>query len=299
VKHGGLVTEQDLANYSAREVEPLTLEWRGHTIHTPPLTAGGTSVLQALGTLKALGWEQTDPADPRSLHARVEALRLAWHDRLTLLGDPRTSEVPVARLLSNEHAAKNAERVRRAVAEASLIPASTDGRSAGGTIHLSACDQKGMMVALTLTHGEGFGARVTVDGLGLILGHGMSRFEPRPGHPNSPRASSRPLNNMCPTLVTRDGTPVVALGATGGRRIPNTLYDVLVNLIGRGASLADAAAAPRMHTEGSQKLQLTKGWPQREIDYLKQVGYTIEPGSGANLNGISRDPMRVTFTSVP
>ena len=297
--HGGLVTEQDLASYEARQLEPVKLEWRGHSIQTAPLTAGGTSVLQALATLKALGWDQMDPADPHSLHARVEALRLAWHDRLTLMGDPRASEVPVARLLSSDHAGAAADRVRRAVAESHLIPSSTDGRSAGGTIHLSACDQKGMMVALTLTHGEGFGARVTVDGLGLILGHGMSRFEPRPGHPNSPRASSRPLNNMCPTLVVRDGVPVVALGATGGRRIPNTLYDVLVNLIGRGASLADAGAAPRMHTEGSATLQLAKGWPERDVKYLKQVGYAIEPGNGANLNGISCDAMSGKLSSVP
>ncbi len=298
-KHGGLVTEQDLAAYEAREVAPLSLSWRGSTIHTAPLTAGGLSVLQALATLKAFGWETWDAANPQATQARVEALRVAWHDRLSLLGDPDATAVPVARLLSDDYAAQTAERVRQAVKQPRLIPGATDGRTANGTVHLTAADKAGTMVALTLTHGQGFGARVTVDGLGLILGHGMSRFEPRPGHPNSPRPGRRPLNNMCPTLVMCDDRPRVALGATGGRRIPNTMCDVLAHLIGRGESLPTAAAAPRMHTEGSDVLQLTKGWSDADIKHLERAGYTIQPGTGANLNGIARDPTSGAVTHVP
>ena len=87
-RHGGLVTARDLAAYEARVVEPLAITWRGATIHTAPLTAGGLSVLQGIATLKALNWETWDASDPRTEHARVEAIRLAWHDRLALLGDP-------------------------------------------------------------------------------------------------------------------------------------------------------------------------------------------------------------------
>lgn len=297
--HGGLVTEADLAAYEAREVEPHSFQWRGWTVCTPPLTAGGISVLQALSTLRALEWDKFDPADPKATHARVEAMRLAWNDRLTLLGDPAASEIPVAKLLSPDYAGLAAGRVKQSVADEKLIPGNTDGRMAGGTIHLSACDRDGMMVALTLTHGGGFGARVTVDGLGLILGHGMSRFEPRAGHPNSPRPGARPLNNMCPAILVRDGRAVIALGATGGRRIPNTMFDVLSQILGHDATLAKAAAAPRLHTEGDSKLGLTKGWSDRDVDYLKRVGYTIVDGAGANLNGISRDPNSGAVSSVP
>jgi len=298
-KQGGLVTEQDLAIYEAREVTPLSLTWRGATMHTAPLTAGGLSTLQALATLKTLEWENLDPADPKTTHARVEALRLAWHDRLRLLGDPEGADDPTQRLLSAEYAERSADRVRDAVRQQRLIPSNTDGRTAGGTVHLSAVDRSGMMVAVTLTHGEGFGAQVTVDGLGLVLGHGMSRFEPKPGHPNSIRPGRRPLNNMCPTLVFRGGEPVVALGATGGRRIPNTLYDVLLGLAGRGQSLSTAAAAPRMHTEGSDRIELAKGWGDAETEYLKQVGYLVVSGNGANLNGIERDPHTGKLAQVP
>ncbi len=233
------------------------------------------------------------------MHARIEAMRLAWNDRLTLLGDPEGTAVPVERLLSQAYAEQSAGRIWQAVRNRQLLPGSTDGRTSGGTIHLTAADADGMLVAVTLTHGETFGARVTVDGLGLVLGHGMSRFEPRPGHPNSVRGGRRPLNNMCPTIVVRNGCPLVALGATGGRRIPNTLVDVLAGLVGRGLSLNDAAAAPRLHTEGDRTLALDKNWIRADAGYLANLGYQITAGSGANLNGIQRDPISGHLAAVP
>jgi gamma-glutamyltranspeptidase/glutathione hydrolase len=286
---GGLVTADDLAAYQARVVPPLALQWNGSVIHTAPLTAGGLSVLQALGTLGALAWVTSDSARPQSEQVRIEALRIAWHDRLKLLGDPQATAVPDERLLSREHAEESAQRVRRAVASRKMVPGASDGRTADGTIHLSVADRDGMLVALTFTHGESFGARVAVDELGLILGHGMSRFDPRPGHPNSPRPGRRPLHNMCPTIVTREGRPVAALGATGGRRIPNTLFDVLCAMVGRNLPLAEAAKAPRLHTEGDGKLQLARGWPEATVAHLKAVGYDVQPGNGATLQALARD----------
>jgi len=288
--NGGLVTAKDLASYQAREVEPLRLDWRGHTIHTAPLTAGGLTVLQALTTLKALDWVKWDGANPMTTHARVEALRLAWHDRLRLLGDPAQVKVPVELLLSGAHADRCAERIKAALKARKPTEARTDGRSSGGTIHLTAVDSAGLTVALTLTHGESFGAQVTVEGLGLVLGHGMCRFEPRPGHPNSVGPGKRPLHNMCPTIVTRDGKPVLGLGATGGRRIPNTVFEILVNRVGRALPLDEAVKAPRMHTEGGTALTLEAGWPEEHVKYLKAIGYEIKVGPGASLKAIERDP---------
>lgn len=296
-KHGGLVTPEDLAAYQAREVSPLALEWRGSTIYTAPLTAGGLTVLQGLAALKALGWETQPAADPRTTHARLEALRVAWDDRLRLLGDPEKAAVPVERQLSEGHARQTARRVKKAVAEGKPLPGSGDGRPAGGTVHLSAVDRNGMMVALTLTHGSYFGAQVTVAGLGLILGHGMSRFDPRPGLPNSIGPGKRPLHNMCPTIVVRDGRPVLALGATGGRKIPNTVLDVLAHYVGRNTSLSEAMAASRLHTEGDLHVLLEPRWPAETTAYLKKVGYDVKQGTGANCNAVERD--RVTGTCRP
>jgi gamma-glutamyltranspeptidase/glutathione hydrolase len=146
-----------------------------------------------------------------------------------------------------------------------------------------------MMVALTLTHGEALGAQVTVPGLGLVLGHGMSRFEPRPGHANSIGPGKKPLHNMCPTVVTHDARPILALGAAGGRRIPNTVFDVLLGRVGEGRTLADAVKAPRLHTEGDKSVAVEKTWPADVVKRLKEAGYTVRSGGGAMLNAIERD----------
>src|SRR5262249_36965098 len=152
----------------------------------------------------------------------------------------------------------------RALAEGKPVEAATDGRGAGGTVHLSAADGKGTWAALTLTHGDSFGAQVTVPGLGLTLGQGMSRFDPRPKHPNAPGPGKRPLHNMCPTVVLRDGKAVAALGGRGGRKIPNAVFGVLVQLVGRGVSFEDALAAPRLHTKGALAVGLEPKWPDAE-----------------------------------
>jgi gamma-glutamyltranspeptidase / glutathione hydrolase len=288
-KNGGLVTAKDMAAYQARVVTPLELTWRGHTIYTAPLTAGGLTVLEALAILKAMAWERRPAQDPSALHARLDALRLAWDHRLKLLGDPEKVDVPVERLLSESHARSMAGQVQEALRKKQPVQAEGDGQSAGGTVHLSAADSRGMTVALTLTHGGHFGAQVAVDGLGLILGHGMSRFDPRPKRPNSPGPHKRPLHNMCPTVVVRDGRAILALGAAGGRRIPNAVYDVLAHFVGRDASVEDALEVPRLHTEGDRTLTLENKWPEDDLDYLKKLGYTAKAGPSAVVHAVELD----------
>jgi gamma-glutamyltranspeptidase/glutathione hydrolase len=292
--NGGILTAADLAAFKAEEVKPLALEWRGFTMHTPLPTAGGLTVLQALATLKALAWETMDPKDPATTQARVEALRVAWFDRLESLGDmkysPRPVEVEYRQLVEPAYATVTADMVRAAIKAGKPIRATTDGRPSGGTIHLNAVDAAGTCVALTFTHGEAFGASVTVEGLGLTLGHGVSRFDPRPGRANSIAPGKRPLHNMCPTVVTKGGKPLIALGATGGRRIPNTLFDVLSYRVGESRPLADAVKAPRLHTEGDLNLTLEASWPAAVPEYFKKIGYAVKPGGGASLSAIERDP---------
>jgi len=288
-RHGALVTADDLSAYRAIEVVPLALDWQGYTIYMPPLTAGGLTVLQALAAIKSLGWVEMDEQDPSTVQARVESLRIAWTDRLERLGDPKHVEVPIERLLSDDYAAQSAERIRAAIKQRKPTQGQSDRRPAGGTIHLSAADKSGMMAALTFTHGNSLGAQVTVDGLGLVLGHGMSRFDPQPGKPNSPGPGKRPLNNMCPTIVARGGKPVMALGATGGRRIVNTVFDFLAYRLGIGRSLTESVQAPRVHTEGDLKLTLEASWPPKVKEHFKKIGYDVAIGPAARLNAIERD----------
>jgi gamma-glutamyltranspeptidase/glutathione hydrolase len=288
-KNGGLVTARDMAAYQAREVEPLRLKWNAFEIFTAPLTAGGLTVLEELSILKALRGKQL-PSGPAGAHARLETLRVAWKDRLELLGDPEKVRVPVGRLLSGDYARSAAERIEAAVNAKQPLPLQIEKHLQDGTTNLSCVDGSGNLVAVTFTHGGGFGAQVTVDGLGLTLGHGMSRFNPRPGHPNSVAAHKRPLHNMCPSVVLRDGRPVLAVGAAGGVKIPNTIFDLLEQFVVRGSSIEEAIAAPRMHTTGALELTMERAWPQMEQDYLKQIGFNVQTGIGATASAVSFDP---------
>lgn len=281
-QHGGLLSRKDLADYRPREVAAPAIDWGDYKIHTAPLTAGGITVLQALNTLKALGQV--------TLQARIDALRLAWYDRLTQFGDPDFVDVPVERLLSDDYAKEAAAKVRSAVeAQKPVAIPPIVPRNQSGTIHLSAVDRQGMLACATLTHGGSFGARVTVDGLGLTLGHGMSRFDIGPEHPNAPAPGKRPLHNMCPTIVMHGGRRAFALGARGGRRIPNAVFEVLLGLVAQGKSLPDALAAPRLHTEGGLQVTFEPRWPADDRDACQRLGYTVKTGDAAVVSAVSFD----------
>ena len=288
-KNGGLVTAADMAAYHAREVKPLRADWNGCSIYTAPLTAGGLTVLEAINVLRSLRWERMNDANS-ALHARLEALRLAWKDRLEFLGDPEQARVPIRHLLSTEHAGELAGQVSAAVRERRPVPLEVKRHFADGTNNFSCVDSEGNFVALTLTHGGGFGAQVTVDGLGLTLGHGMSRFDPNANHPNAPGPGKRPLHNMCPTVVLRGRRPIFAVGGAGGVRIPNGIYDVLTHFIGKNESIEQSIAASRMNTVGTLEVVMDRSWPPGPADYLRGLGFTIKAGEGATMSAVYRDP---------
>lgn len=289
-RHGGLVTVKDLAAYQAREVSPLQLALGDFTVLTAPLTAGGLTTLQALGILKALRWDPHGLPGPR-VHAELEALRLAWKDRLELFGDPEQTKVPVERLLSSEYAGELAARIRPAVKERKPIATELQQHLDEGTNNICSVDRKGNMAAVTLTHGGSFGAQVTVDGLGLTLGHGMSRFDPHPGHPNAPGPGKRPVDNMCPSVALREGIPVMAVGAAGGQRIPNCIFGVLMNYALRSARMEAAVAAPRLQSTGTLDVAVEPEWPKETAEYLKRVGFKVQTWeSSAVVGAVSFDP---------
>jgi gamma-glutamyltranspeptidase/glutathione hydrolase len=176
------------------------------------------------------------------------------------------------------------------VKDGKVLAHAGESRPHTGTIHISVVDKAGNLAAITLTHGNGFGARVTVDGLGLTLGHGMSRFDPHPAHPNAPGPGKRPLHNMCPTLVLREGRPVLAIGGRGGRKIPNALFEALTSYVALGQPMEAALAAPRLHTEGNLNLELEVKWPAAEVEALTKLGYKTKTAGSATLSAVSFNP---------
>jgi gamma-glutamyltranspeptidase / glutathione hydrolase len=294
----GLVTAKDLASYRARQVNPLHIEWQGYDLYTAPLGAGGLTTLETIAILKALGWHKKfidAPGDPETFRARLEATRLAWHDRLNLLGDPEKGKVPVDRLLSGDHAEELAKQVRASLKSGKPVITRTPPHASDGTVSLSVVDGRGMMVALTLTHGGAFGARVTVPGLGLVLGQGMARFDPHPSHPNSPGPGKRPLHNMSPTVALRDRRPVLALGGAGGRRIPNSVLDIVIRVLIQNLPIDGAVQAPRLSTEGGMDVILDGRWPDAVVGHLRKTGYGIVRRSTALISAVTFDAKASTF----
>lgn len=158
-----------------------------------------------------------------------------------------------------------------------------------GTNNISSVDAEGNMVAMTLTQGGAFGAQVTADGLGLTLGHGMSRFDPHPEYPNAPAPGKRPLHNMCPSIVLREGRPFLALGGAGGVRIPNAIYDVLGQCLAREMSLEEAVAAPRLNCTGTLDIVAEQEFPKEALAYLSEIGFKVQSGEGAKVSAVTRD----------
>jgi gamma-glutamyltranspeptidase/glutathione hydrolase len=144
-----------------------------------------------------------------------------------------------------------------------------------GTVHLGAADREGNVVAWTQTHGGGFGSGVMVRGTGVVLGHGMCRFEPRPGWPNSVGPGKRPLHNMAPLIALRDGRAVLAAGATGARSIVNNVASLTAAHLIAGMDIAKALRVARVQCETLEPATLETSAGPRVLDALRGRGHSV------------------------
>ena len=259
--HGGLITEADLAGYTAAELPPLTCRYRGYGIvSAPPPSSGGTTLCEILNVLS--GWE-IDAAgfgSPRAVHLSVEAMRHAFYDRNSKLGDPAFVANPLGKLLSPEHAAA----IRAVIDPDKATPSAALGSLTGNgekpqTTHYSVVDGEGNAVSVTYTLNGNFGASVVAPGTGVLLNNEMDDFAVKPGaanqfglvqgDPNSIQPGKRPLSSMTPTIVEKDGRPVYVLGSPGGPRIITAVLETLMNLVDFGMAPDAAVAAPRFHQQ--------------------------------------------------
>ncbi len=272
-RDGGWITAEDLAAYRVVERAPLRGSYRGHEILSmPPPSSGGVALLQMLNLLEpydlaSLGW-----GGSRSIHLLTEAMRRAYADRARWLGDPDHHEVPVAGLIDKEYA----DRLRRGFRTDRISDVIGPGLPPGAkesddTTHFSVVDAAGNAVACTTTINATFGAGVVVEGAGFLLNNEMDDFSAKPGVPNQygligGRANAiapgkRMLSSMTPTIVLRDGKPVLVLGSPGGGRIINTVLQVVVNVLDHGMPLPAAVAAPRVHHQ----------WKPETLDWEPQA----------------------------
>ncbi len=243
----GLITADDLRAYTAPGRKPTHVEYRGLDVFgMGPPSSGGSTVGEALNILEAApGWESLSTT--QRYHWFLEASRLAFADRGAFLGDPSFSAVPLAGLLSQGYAAERAALIDPALAQpAAVAPGEPDGGPLRSTTHLTVADSDGMVVAYTFTIESTGGNGVVVPGWGFLLNNELTDFDlDKLGHPNSAGPGKRPRSSMAPTIVQRDGAPVLALGSPGGSTIITTVLQILLERFDLGKSLPQAIAAPR------------------------------------------------------
>jgi gamma-glutamyltranspeptidase/glutathione hydrolase len=265
--NGGLISRDDLATFAVREYQPgLETEYRGYRLVGLSATSGSMTAFEALNILRHFDLAGLGAGSPDAVHLVAEACRRAFLDRFAYLADPDQRPVPIDGLLSDDYAAQVATTIAldHAVPEAtagdpwrfSRSGAMAGARSGGGaggagcTTHLNVVDADRNVVALTSTLGELFGSGVVAKDTGILLNNGMTWFDPEPAHVNSIQPRKRILWAPTPTIVLRDGRPLLAVGAPGGRRIISALVQSLVNILDWRLSVQAAVTTPRVHCEG-------------------------------------------------
>ncbi|MCZ2401310.1 MAG: gamma-glutamyltransferase [Phycisphaerae bacterium] len=274
---GGSLTADDLRHYRVRYREPIRFSYAGCEIVTmPPPSSGGVCMAEVCNILAAA--RQGGGIDGRhdAAHLLLEALKHAFADRARYLGDADFADVPVQRLTSRAHAEALARTIRRERTQAPErygTTAPTSGPAASppddrGTSHLCVVDRWGNVVALTETINGTLGSLVVAEPFGILLNNQMDDFVTRPGTPNLfglvqgeanvVAPGKRPLSSMSPTIVLRDGRPVLVLGAAGGPRIITAVLQVMLATLD-GTPLEQAMAAPRLHHQWQPDLVFHDG----------------------------------------
>jgi gamma-glutamyltranspeptidase/glutathione hydrolase len=286
----GIITQADLDQYQTRELKPVECTYRGYGIvSAPPPSSGGVALCEMLDILEGYPLRALGYRSAQAVQFQIEAMRHAYVDRNSYLGDPDFVHNPVDILLDKEYAAKIRAMIVADRAGDSLLikpgifphPSATliEGSN---TTHYSIVDRWGNAVSVTYTLNNWFGAGVTAAHTGVLLNDEMDDFTIKAGVPNSfglvqgeanaIAPGKRPLSSMTPTIVTRDGKPVMVLGTPGGSRIITTVLLTILNVIDYGMDIQQAVDAPRFHQQ----------WLP---DYTNLEADAISPGVRRTLEG--------------
>jgi len=257
----GILSQADLDQYKTRELPPVECDYRGyHVVSAPPPSSGGVIVCEILNILEGYPLKEMGFRSAQSVHYQIEAMRHAYVDRNSYLGDPDFVKNPLERLLSKEYAAKVRAAIDPAKAGVSKdIKPGVSPHEGSNTTHYSIVDKWGNAVSVTYTLNDWFGARVTAAKTGVLLNDEMDDFTAKVGVPNlyglvqgeanRIEPGKRPLSSMSPTIVTKDGKTVMVVGTPGGSRIITAVLHAMINMIDYGMNVQEAVDAPRFHQQ--------------------------------------------------
>ncbi len=289
--NGGIMTARDLANYKPRLREPVRVTYRGHEIISmPPPSSGGVHVGQILNILENFDLKKMGANSTDFIHLVTEAMKLAFADRAYWLGD--ADFVPVPRgLIDKGYAKKLAMRIdmTRAteVTKHGTPPRSTEDLFNKHTTHFSCADGEGNWVACTATVNTSFGSKVIIPGTGVIMNNEMDDFSIAPGVPNAfgllgaeanaVAPGKRPLSSMSPSIVLKDGKPILAVGAAGGPTIITQTLLAIIHTIDFGLPLKEALAQPHFHHQWApDQIRIERKVGEKVLAELRKRGHSLK-----------------------
>ena len=257
----GIITQEDLNQYKVRELAPIECDYRGyHIVSAPPPSSGGVVICEILNIVEGYPLKELGFRSAQAVHYQIEAMRHAYLDRNSYLGDPDFVKNPLDRLLDKDYAAKI-----RAVIDPNKAGVSKDMKpgvaphEGTNTTHYSIVDSLGNAVSVTYTLNDWFGAKVTAAKTGVLLNNEMDDFTSKVGVPNlyglvqgeanKIEPGKRPLSSMSPTIVTQNGKPVMVVGTPGGSRIITAVTHTIMNVIDYGMNVQEAVDATRFHQQ--------------------------------------------------
>jgi len=286
---GGILANQDFEQYKVRELDPVKCNYRGYEIiSSPPPSSGGVIICEILNVLEGYPLSYTGYASADTVHYMVEAMRYAYVDRNSALGDPDFVNNPISKLLDKAYAQKIRDSISpyKAGVSKDLMPKGL-GES-HETTHYSIIDNDGNAVAVTYTLNGGFGAGVVAPGTGILLNNEMDDFTSKPGVPNlyglvqgeanAIQPKKTPLSSMSPTIIAKDGKPFMVIGSPGGSRIITITLEAIINVIDFGMNIQEAIDAPRIHHQWlPDKVYMEpRALSPDTIKLLTGMGYTVQ-----------------------
>ncbi|HDV5958742.1 TPA: gamma-glutamyltransferase [Yersinia enterocolitica] len=288
-KGGGILTAADFANYKITETAPITCSYRGYKfVSSPPPSSGGVTLCETLNVLEGYDLKSMGFNSAAYIHTLTEAMRHAYMDRNTFLGDPEFVKNPIDRLLSKSYAADIRKQIVANKATPSVeVQPGMQPHEKPETTHYSIVDHDGNAVSTTYTVNGRFGAVVIAPGTGFFLNDEMDDFTVKVGEQNlyglvqgatnSIAPDKRPLSSMSPTLVTKDGKTFMVLGSPGGSRIITITLQTALNVIDHGMAPQEAVDAPRIHHQWlpDEVYYEQRGVSADSLNLLKTMGYKM------------------------
>ncbi|MDE5444522.1 gamma-glutamyltransferase [Bradyrhizobium sp. CSA207] len=298
---GGIMTSADLKAYQAVIRAPVRGTYRGYDIVSMPLpSSGGVVLAETLNILEGFQLAELKQGSPASLHLLIEAMKRAYADRARYLGDPAFVNAPIDTLIAKDYAARLRATIStsRATPSSKLVSAGASPREGSNTTHFSVVDARGNAVSSTYTLNFSYGVGLVAEGTGVLLNNELDDFTAAVGasnayglvgfEPNLPGPGKRPLSSMSPTIVLKDGKPVLVTGSPGGSRIISTVLQVIVNVLDYRMDVAAAVAAPRLHHQWlPDEVRIERGFPEDVLFELKAMDHLIvEPMGQTSANSI-------------